>query len=59
MYYRYKDIKILEKLKSKYSFLNKVNLFLTRHGESEGNVIQNRVINEQVNIPPRRKNSRL
>lgn len=52
MYYRYKDIKILEKLKSKYSFLNKVNLFLTRHGESEGNVIQNRVINEQVNIPP-------
>lgn len=52
MYYRYKNKEVLKELKSEYPFLHNVNIYLTRHGESQGNVMQDKVINEQANILP-------
>ncbi len=40
MYYRYNGLDILEKAKTPYSYIEKLNILLIRHGESEVNALQ-------------------
>ena len=43
MYYRIEDIKELSNMESPYEFIKKLNIYLVRHGESEGNILQSKV----------------
>ena len=43
MYYRIEDIKELSDMESPYEFIKKLNIYLVRHGESEGNILQSKV----------------
>ena len=43
MYYRIEDIKELSNMESPYEFIKNLNIYLVRHGESEGNILQSKV----------------
>ena len=40
MYYRYSGLDILEEAKTPYPYIEKLNILLIRHGESEVNALQ-------------------
>ena len=40
MYYRYSNLDILKEIKTPYSYIEKLNIMLIRHGESEVNALQ-------------------
>ena len=46
MYYRYKDVKILEKAITPYDFLKQMDILLIRHGESESNALRKKLKEE-------------
>ncbi len=52
MYYRYNDIKNLKSIETPYNFIKKLDIFLIRHGESEGNILQKKVIDTQIDVKP-------
>ncbi len=40
MYYRYSNLDILKETKTPYPYIEKLNILLIRHGESEVNALQ-------------------
>ena len=52
MYYRYSDLENLKNIETPYDYIKKLDIFLIRHGESEGNILQKKVIDTQINIRP-------